>query len=600
MEVAAAARASIVDAAEGNPLFLEEMLAYVAEGDELEAGLDIPPTIHALLAARLDRLPDDERAVLEAAAVEGKVFHESSVGRLLSRERGAVDAELRVLLRKDLIRPDRGVFARERAYRFRHLLIRDAAYESIPKAQRARLHVLHADWLRAATVDGLLELDEILGYHLGQAYRYRAELAPLDDETRALGRRAAERLGEAGRRAFVRSDAPAALNLIARAVDLLPPDDPQRVGLVPNARVMQGSSGDFGWAETVLAEAIETGDPRLQAHASIQRGFLRLFTEPDVRPADLVETASSAIRTLTSPPDELGLARAWRLIAQAEYLARRGARSAEASERALVHARRATDGLEEFETVQWLAVALFLGPEPAAQAAARCQLLLDEFAGKAGLEVTVLGALSYLFAIQGRFRDAFELLERGRRAVAGLGEGWHFSVFIGWLALWHQDPVAAENELRPAYETLKRVGERAHFCTVASVLARIADACGRYDEAFALTRECEETSRPNDVECQIHWRGTRAKVLARGGELAEAELLAGEAVSLGESSDFLACHGDALVDLAEVLSLGGRAGEGEGPVEAAIALYERKGDVVSAERAAALLGELRASRVRAQ
>ena len=184
--------------------------------------------------------------------------------------------------------------------------------------------------------------------------------------------------------------------------------------------------------------------------------------------------------------------------------------------------------------------------------------------------------------------------------MAGLGEGWHFSVFIGWLALCTQDPVAAENELRPAYETLKRVGERAHFCTVASVLARIADACGRYDEAFALTRECEETSRPNDVERQIHWRGTRAKVLARGGELEEAELLAGEAVSLGESSDFLACHGDALVDLAEVLSLGGRAGEGEVPVEAAIALYERKGDVVSAERAAALLGELRASRVRAQ
>ena len=260
--------------------------------------------------------------------------------------------------------------------------------------------------------------------------------------------------------------------------------------------------------------------------------------------ADLVETASSAIRTLTSPPDELGLARAWRLIAQAEYLARRGARSAEASERALVHARRATDGLEEFETVQWLAVALFLGPEPAAQAAARCQLLLDEFAGKAGLEVTVLGALSYLFAIQGRFRD----LRAARAGAACSGRPrrglalFRLHRLAGALA---PDSVAAENELRPAYETLKRVGERAHFCTVASVLARIADACGRYDEAFALTRECEETSRPNDVECQIHWRGTRAKVLARGGELEEAELLAGEAVSLGESSDFLACHGDA-------------------------------------------------------
>ena len=225
----------------------------------------------------------EERAALERASVEGKLFHESWVAQLAHdavRER--VPALLALLLRKELIRPERPLFAGERAYRFRHLLIRDAAYESISKEARAGLHERHAGWLELRLGDRTRELDEILGYHLEQAFRYRAELGPVEDATRSLGRQAAERLGTAGRRAFFRSDALAGVSLISRAVALLQADDPLRVELVPNVRVVQGLD-DLSWAETVLTDAVEaaaaTGDRRLALHALVQRGFLRLFMD---------------------------------------------------------------------------------------------------------------------------------------------------------------------------------------------------------------------------------------------------------------------------------------------------------------------------------
>ena len=221
------------------------------------------------------------------------------------------------------MRTETPVFSGERAFGFRHLLIRDAAYESIPKAVRATLHARHAEWLEESAGDRALDLDEIVGYHYEQAFRYRAGLGPLDDTTRDLGRAAATRLGSAGRRALVRSDGPAGVNLISRSVALLPADDPLRVELVPNVRVIQGLS-DLSWADRVLTEAIEaaatSGGRALAAHALVQRGFLRLFTDEGVTPRELFDVSDRAIAVFESLGDELGLARAWRLASQAHYL----------------------------------------------------------------------------------------------------------------------------------------------------------------------------------------------------------------------------------------------------------------------------------------
>jgi DNA-binding SARP family transcriptional activator len=407
-------RQRIVEAAEGNPLFVEEMLALVMEPQYGRADeVVVPPTIQALLAARLDRLSDGERTAIEAASVEGKVFHQGAVAELAPEAlRPAAASNLEALLRKELVRPDRASFAGDRAFRFRHLLIRDAAYESIPKEARAELHERFAGWLEEKAGKHTPEWEEILGYHLEQAFRYRAELGPVDETGLELARRAAERLGAAGRRAFVRADAPAAVNLLSRAVSLLPPDDPARINLVPTVRVAQGLGGNLGWAVDVLDEAIAAGDDRLRAHALVQRGLLKLFTGPhaigpDVTPEELIEIAEPAIQIFDELGDELGLARAWRLVGQAEYLARRAGSSVEAAERALVHARRAGDRFEEREIAEvGLGVGLALGPAPAPEAARRCEQLLEEAVGDPVLEANALGALAYFVAIQGRTAEA--------------------------------------------------------------------------------------------------------------------------------------------------------------------------------------------------
>ncbi|HZT44840.1 MAG TPA: BTAD domain-containing putative transcriptional regulator [Gaiellaceae bacterium] len=576
------ARRRIVEASEGNPLFVEEMLALTREGGDLV----VPPTIQALLAARLDRLGDAERAVLDVAAVQGKVFNEDAVTALLAPPLSAqASGALASVVQKELIRPDRPILGR-RTYRFRHLLIRDAAYDSIPKESRADLHERFARWLESAAGDRAAEYEEIVGYHLEQAHRYRVELGSLDDGAAALAREAAEHLAAAGRRAFVRSDAPAGVNLSSRAAALLAPDDPLRVELIPNVRVVQGLGGDMSWAERVLTEAVEaaatSGDRRVAAQALVQRALLRLFSGAGATPDELIQTGERAASAFTELGDEVGLARSWRLVGQAHYLARNAASSAEAAERALVHARRARDAFEERETIQWLAVVLFLGPKPAKEAAAVCTRLLEEVAGQPALEVYVLGPLSYLLAIQGRRREAEELASRADELMQELGEGWVFPAVAGYEALWVHDPPAAERKLLPGYEALKRVGERSHFCTLASLLARIAYSQGDYERAGFLTREAEEAAAENDVHCQIHWRATRAKVLAREGRLDDAEQLGREAVAFAATSDFLCSHGDALVDLGEVLTTAGRPGEAIGLLHEAIELYEQKGNVLAA------------------
>lgn len=597
----------IAEAAEGNPLFVEEMLSMLIDDGLLVAengrwavvgdlaAVPVPPTIHALLAARLDQLDDGERAVLERAAVEGKIFHRGSIETLTSSDRRSlVPGDLGALVRKELIRPDRPVFAGEDAYRFRHLLIRDAAYESIPKSVRADLHERHAEWLGEKARERGAEYDEILGYHLEQAYRFRAELGEIDERARVLGRRAAERLGAAGKRAFARLDAPAALNLMSRATALLPNDDPLRVDLIPNVRAIQGAA-DLGWADAILQEAIASGDARLRAHALVQRGFLRLFfLDSEVTAEELIGVAEDAIAVFEKGGDELGLARAWRLVAQAQYLARQGRLSAEAAEKALEFARRSGDRFEQLEIVEWLGIALVLGPTTGMDGAAICQRLLDQAEGDPRQKLTIIGTLAYMVGIQGRASEAEELIAEGRELANRLDEtAWLFPVLHAFYMAWLSDPVTAERDLRPVYEGLKKIGEQSHFCSISTMLAQAVYAQGRYDEAEILSREAERSTRPNDVHSHIIWRGTKAKVLARRGDLVAAVELARAAVEYAETSDFLHSHAGALTDLAEVLALAGRAEDAASAIDAAIGLHEQKGNILALAQTRALLEGLR-------
>jgi tetratricopeptide (TPR) repeat protein len=292
--------------------------------------------------------------------------------------------------------------------------------------------------------------------------------------------------------------------------------------------------------------------------------------------------------------DDLGLARAWRLIGQSHYLAREGRLSAEAAETALRFARRSGDRFEQLEILEWLGIALVLGPTTGTEGTALCRRLLAELAGDPRLELVLIGTLAYMVGIQGRTSEAEELVAEGRRLAEQLDEtAWLFPVLLAFKMAWLSDPVSAERNLRPVYDGLKGLGEQSHFCSVATMLAKATYEQGRYDEAEELAREAERSTRPNDVHSHIVWRGTRAKVLARRGELEAAEKLAREAVEYAEASDFLHSHADALTDLAEVLVLAGRRDEAVSTIETAMGLHEQKGNVLAVAATRTLLENLR-------
>jgi ATP/maltotriose-dependent transcriptional regulator MalT len=305
-----------------------------------------------------------------------------------------------------------------------------------------------------------------------------------------------------------------------------------------------------------------------------------------------VAIAEEAIRPFRAAGDDLGLARAWRLIAQARYLARRAGECVEASELALTHARRAGDRFEIKEIVEWLVVALALGPTPAAEASRRCAELLEVIAGERFLEVTLPAVRAYLEAIQGRKALADELLESARRMGGDsryLRRVAYFGVYAGLMLAG--DPAAAERELRAGADALREVGELTNYCSVTSQLALALCDQGRYDEAEHYTRESEAAARANDVMANVLWRAGRARVLAARGELASAEALADEAIAFADPSDFVVIHALACQAQAEVLRRAGRHTEARAAVDRAVALFEQKGDAVSAARAPSVLGQ---------
>ncbi len=240
----------IRDAAEGNPLFVEEMVALVEESGDGE--VSVPGTIQALLAARLDQLEPAERGVLERGSVEGRTFHRGAV-QALAPEETNVERRLTGLVRKELVRPDKPQLAGEDAYRFRHLLIRDAAYDALPKATRGELHERFATWVEAHGAE-LVELDEIVGYHLEQAYRYRAELGRAEE---SLGRRAAQRLTAAGRRTLAVGDGTAAAKLLRRATSLAEPSGREGIELLLDLATAHFDAGDLAGAEARREQAVE-------------------------------------------------------------------------------------------------------------------------------------------------------------------------------------------------------------------------------------------------------------------------------------------------------------------------------------------------------
>jgi class 3 adenylate cyclase/tetratricopeptide (TPR) repeat protein len=605
-EIADEIRHGLRASGEGNPLFVEEMLSMLIDDGRLEQrnggwgatgdlqAVEAPPTIQALLAARLDRLGTEERHLLECASVIGKQFSREALAALVPEIEDS-NIELSALVRKDLIRPDRHSSGDE-AYRFRHILIRDAAYQAVAKERRAALHERFASWLQEARPGREKEFAEILGYHLEQAHRYRAALAPHDSVTRELATRAADLLGAAGKRAIARGDMPAGVHLLTRATLLLRDDEEARLELAPDLGIALIESGELARADGVLANAVEVaarrGDSRLEFRARLEHAAVRVRVDPQVGTANLRQTAEEAIRCFEQLGDEVGLARAWLRLSDVHWMGSRWAERAEALEEALIHARRAGIKRHERWILGTLATSLLFGPTPMSEAIRRCEEMLVNAEHDPVLESRMRNVLSLAKAAMGRFDEGREDYRRSRAALEKLGHKLlpALGTLSGaWLELLAGDLDAAESEIRWGCETLEQAGETASLSSLIGLRGRVLYAQGRYEEAERLTDVLAATAQQEDVHPQAIMRGTRAKLLARRGEIDEAETLAQAGVSLAEQTDELSLQGDAHMDLAEVLRLAGREGEAVQAARAARALFARKEHEVARSQADAWL-----------
>jgi class 3 adenylate cyclase/tetratricopeptide (TPR) repeat protein len=583
------ARARIRNGAEGNPLFVEQSLAMLAEGGLPD---QVPPTIHALLAARLDGLPDDERDLLERASVIGLEFEWEALGELASERHRPSGAHLASLMRKELITPHEVI---EDTFRFRHLLIRDAAYERITKELRSDLHERFAGWL-----DGRgEEFDEIVGYHLEQAYRAVAELGPPDDRARALAQRAAERLAASGRQAYARGDTPAATNLLERATALLPSDHRLRLELLPPLGRALLEGGEIERADSVLSEAVESGrsagERGLATDAAVALSYLRLLAVPETSDEAVARDLEDAIRVFEELGDEGGLARALGVAGTLRYWKGEAVAAGDDLERAARYARDVGDRAQEAQSLHYALMAILFGPTPVTEALERVEELRPRAEGNRRFEVTLLRASAQLEAMQGRLASARELIAQARALAQELGLEIILAAGVAWVAGYVQllagDASAAERELRPACEELERMGNWGNLAFLAPTLADALFAQGHDEDALRLTELTERITNSWDAQPQIAWRRVRAKLLARRGEVDEAERLARKATALAARTDFLDDRAQAVADLAEVLRVAGRSKESAVAVEEAIGLHDRKGNVIAAETLRGLLAE---------
>jgi len=597
----------ITRTAEGNPLFLEELLAMLIEEGRLQrdgqrwvakdlAAAATPPTIQALLAARLDRLAGEERALLDRASVMGQAFDRAAVLALTPEPaRAEADAHLLALVRKELLRPAPAPLGGRDGFQFRHQLVRDAAYDSLPKQTRAELHERYADWLAEAFAARGGEVGEVLGWHLERAHRFLTELGPADDHGRRVAAAAAAQLAAAGHTAIGRGDLPAAANLLERAIALLPVNDRARLHLLTDLGEVLVLSVETGRAERVLDEAMaaaeRSGDRGLAAHASLGRLELRLDS-PD-RGADRYRADVQRVLSLLEElGDEQGQSRAWRLLGLDSYLLCQIGRAEDEFQRAVEHARMAGDRRVEAGNLYALVQAAFWGPTPVAEAVRRCQDIRARAEGSYRVEMAALHTLAGLHAMAGQFAKARELGEAAAQIAEKLGPNRFAAIcaqFLGQVELLAGDPVAAERWLRWGAGILERMGERGLRAEMTANLARALAGQGRDDEALEVAAVSGEMAVRDDLYSQVERRGPLALVLARRGRLEEAERLAAEAVELAADTDMLAMRAGALLDLARVLRLAGRDAEARPLAGQALELAERKGHVVAAGQARDLL-----------
>jgi DNA-binding SARP family transcriptional activator/predicted ATPase/class 3 adenylate cyclase len=599
--ISEAASAEILETAEGNPLFVEQLLETTMEDPFWDQEPHVPPTIQSLLAARLDRLGPGERAFIERAAVIGREFWPTAVAELLPPQaRASAVQHLRALVRRGLIHPDRSTIAGEEQLRFHHILIRDVAYHTTSKSLRAELHERYADWLAQRGE----QYDEFIGYHFEQAWHFRREVAGADDLGRELPAKAGEHLAAAGRRAALRGDSHSAVSLLRRAGGMFDAAGDGRPDVLLDLGTALSESGEMNESEQLLnaslrqAEAI--GAEAIRARALIELSSLRALVDPRARVEEVQAVVDEAIAVFKRLGDEAGLSRALLEVADIHWTRCCFGEMEQALEQALTHAERA-GSRERAQILPRLAQAVVMGPRPVDDAVRRCEEILERLADDVLSCAFTQTMLAVLEAMRGRFDEARTLWRDSQRRLHDVGRSVSassYTVYAAFIELMSDAPEDLGPELAETCASLQSIGDRSRLSTAAALYARLLYAQGRYDESERYAGISAEAAADDDLVSQVVMRATRGKLLARRGETARAEELVNGAVELAAQTDFLVAQADALRDRSEVLRILGRPRAAARDLERAISLYERKGVGVSAEATRrshrSLLGDLAA------
>ncbi|MCX4546065.1 adenylate/guanylate cyclase domain-containing protein [Streptomyces sp. NBC_01565] len=570
----------------GNPLHLEQLLVA---GNPVDAD-SVPLPLQALIGARIDALDPPEHRALGLASVLGGDFTADELTALAGQPAPAwTGSELRLLLhrlvRHRLIRPDGG------AFRFVGGLIQEVVYTSQSKQDRADQHE------RAAGLDSVRRRGSAaVGGHLEQAYRYRVELGAQDTHTDGLRRRAADALAEAGRLALAHADPVWAADVLSRATARYAAGEP---GSTATRRRLGQTLLDLGRGtegrallEEVLAEARAGGGEEVEtAHARLALASVGRSAGPDESPA---EAAGATLPVFTAAGDHLGQAKAClRLAQRAQEQGRHRAAEGLLAD-ALEHAVRADAEPERAAALGAMGVSLWRGPQPVADAAARCrELLADQGPGRRAVRLTLNCPLAVVLALHDDRDGALACLAEAEHLAKRLGYA-EADAFLPIFTATVADLTGRREEallsLERAATAARALGATALLRSALTDAARIRLDLGDWrtarDTLAELDGERAGPARPRAESADLD--GLRARIAAARGQAATATRLAARALAAAARTDSPIVRGTAALDLARTALALGRPADAAAAAARARRRFEAKGHLPAVRQAEAV------------
>ncbi|WP_211296260.1 BTAD domain-containing putative transcriptional regulator [Mycobacterium aquaticum] len=567
----------------GNPFFLIEALRHVGESGGRWDPSTLPQGVREAVSRRLSRLSAESNKALSAAAVVGSRFAVDLVERVLDQE--LVDAFDEACTAGIIIEEPGG------CYRFNHAIVRQSLLAELASVRRMRLHQRIATTLENTPGIDDERLAELAHHYFECAWAGNAVKAV--EYCRRAADQAMTRLAYEGAAELYDH----ALHALEELDDELPDRDDQRAELLVARCEALLASGDVASAASAVAQLQEATQhsARLAAWATCFDGQLSMLIHPE-RLDDLELALDKAAQRLAELNDGAGEAKAHTVRAQCLARLGRIADCETALDHALSAARRAREHRRVNNVLAGAPLAALWGPNPVPRAGGRCLdvvRLLRITADSPAVEATSTRCQAVLEAYRGRSGAARRMIDSARRTVTELGlrHGLlEVEQFAGIVELILDDPDAAEQHLRLAYNGFRRMGLDADTAETAALLGRACMLLSRDDEADELCAESERLAG-HALKASIAWRALRAQLLSRGKDHAEARRLAEEAVALAERTDALVDHGDACLALAMVLGAAGDPSGMQSAAERAAALYEQKEAVALVEKARRLVGK---------